>query len=87
MCKELYEKAIELFGLTRQPPLSLGLGEKPTVSLVRYILSCTEEEEIKEEIADVMIMCEQLQVIHGDVSDVKRAKLRRLAKRVNEAMK
>lgn len=83
----LYERAIEKFGEKKQVTKAVEeLGEL-VVELSRWLNAEAPADEhllshIREELADVCIMCDQLQLIFGDVSDWEMYKLERLERKL-----
>lgn len=86
---DLYEKTIARYGAQKQVTKAVEeLGEL-AVELSRWLLnsdSCEEDahllSNIREELADVCIMTDQLQMIFGDVSDWELYKLERLERKL-----
>ena len=76
----VYEKALNKWGKDLQ--LIMGIEEMAelTKALIKDIRGKPNYDNILEEIADVEIMLTQLKCIYGDITDIKRKKLTRLAK-------
>lgn len=88
--KELYQKALDLWGKDLQLNMVFEeLGELIT-KLSRVIRGRINIDDLAEEIADVEIMLEQLQFIYNleeEISDLKIKKLVRLGERIRKANK
>ena len=41
-----------------------------------------DDEDVREEMADVSIMLDQMQIIYGDISEIRAGKIRRLKRRL-----
>ena len=82
MTSELYQKAIEKFGEAHQIQKSLEEMAECSVALHHFMLQKMTVESVITEIADVMIMMEQLSLIFGKsrVEHFKQVKLERLRK-------
>lgn len=85
--RQLYERAIARYGEEKQIIKAIEeLGEL-SVELARALLNKRQDEkqlsDLREELADVCIMCDQLQLIFDDVSDWELFKLERLERRLN----
>ena len=84
---DLYERAIEKFGEKKQVTKAVEeLGEL-IVELSRWLNAERPADEhllshIREELADVCVMTDQLQLIFGDVSDWEMYKLERLERKL-----
>ena len=86
----LYQRVIDKYGVHHQAAKAIEeLGEL-TVELSRGMLSSFEDQRqlsnLREELADVNIMCDQLQLIFGDVSDWEMHKLERLEKNLEAGL-
>lgn len=81
----LYERAIEKYGEEAQIKKAVEeLGEL-IVELAKALNGSKDEHQLghlREELADVCIMCDQLQLIFGDVSDWEMYKLERLERKL-----
>lgn len=87
----LYERVIAKYGEEKQVTKAIEeLGEL-SVELSRALIAGGVKDEhllanIREELADVCIMCDQLQLIFGDVSDWEMYKLERLERKLEMAL-
>jgi hypothetical protein len=87
----LYERTIKRYGQIKQVTKAVEeLGEL-AVELSRWLLADGIGDghllsHIKEELADVCIMTDQLQLIFGDVSDWEMHKLERLERRLERGL-
>lgn len=87
----LYERVIFRHGSVKQVTKAVEeLGEL-AVELSRWLLNDGQHDEhllshIKEELADVCIMTDQLQLIFGDVSDWEMHKLERLERKLERGL-
>ena len=83
---EVYRKAITHFGKNHQIAKALEeLGELQ-VALARYLVGRGDPENIAEELADVEIMCEQLEMIfinRAKVLKIKQDKTDRLRRKIS----
>lgn len=81
----ILEGAIETFGTAAQILKAIEeLGEL-TVELARAMNNLTSTDAIREELADVYIVLNQLQLIYGDVTEIEIDKLERLERMIREA--
>lgn len=81
----LLRTAIETYGSHLQEDMMIEEASELTKAILktrRYPDSKEVIENVKEEMADVDIMLDQLKIIYGDVSEYKLAKLRRLRDRL-----
>ena len=87
----LYERTIKRYGQIKQVTKAVEeLGEL-AVELSRWLLNDGAHDDhllshIKEELADVCIMTDQLQLIFGDVSDWEMHKLERLERKLERGL-
>ena len=87
----LYERVIKRYGTIKQVTKAVEeLGEL-AVELSRWLLNDGQHDEhllshIREELADVCIMTDQLQLIFGDVSDWEMHKLSRLERKLERGL-
>ena len=86
----LYQRVIDKYGAEKQVTKAIEeLGEL-TVELSRGLLCGFEDQRqlsnLREELADVNIMCDQLQLIFGDVSDWEMHKLERLERNLEAGL-
>ena len=84
---DLYERAIEKFGEEKQIQKAIEEMGELIVELSRALIAGGVRDEhllanIREELADVCVMTDQLQMIFGDVSDWEMYKLERLERRL-----
>lgn len=87
----LYERAIDRFGAGKQVTKAVEEMGELIVELSRWQIEHQTEDkhllaQIREELADVCIMCDQLQLIFGDVSDWEMYKLERLERRLEKGL-
>ena len=83
----LYERAISTYGKEVQVTKAVEELSELSAELARYALCGGKPDEhllahIREELADVEIMCNQLELIFGDVSPWAMCKLERLERRL-----
>lgn len=83
----LYERAIEKFGEEKQIQKAIEEMGELIVELSRALIADGVRDEhllanIREELADVEIMCDQMEIIFGDVSDWAMYKLERLERKL-----
>lgn len=88
--KGIYKDAIALYGPRNQMDVAVEEMAELTKEIVKHKRGVDNKDHIIEEIADVIIMLDQLMIIYnidfvGEVLDVIDAKTERLQKRVNEA--
>lgn len=84
---DLYERAIEKFGEEKQIKKAIEEMGELIVELSRALIAGGVRDEhllanIREELADVEIMCDQMEIIFGDVSDWAMYKLERLERKL-----
>ena len=84
---DLYERAIEKFGEEKQIQKAIEEMGELIVELSRALIAGGVRDEhllanIREELADVCVMTDQLQLIFGDVSDWEMYKLERLERKL-----
>lgn len=86
----LYERAIEKWGELAQIVKAMEEMDELGAELARALLADEWDEHllshIKEELADVCIMTDQLQLIFGDVSDWEMHKLERLERKLERGL-
>lgn len=87
----LYEKAIREYGSISQIDICVEEMSELTKALLKHrrakgdvVKEKKAEGNIKEEMADVSIMLEQMELLFGDYSKEKEKKLARLDKRLAE---
>lgn len=83
----LYERAIRTYGEGAQVTKAVEELSELSAELARYALCGGKPDDhllahIREELADVEIMCNQLELIFGDVSPWAMCKLERLERRL-----
>ena len=86
--KELYQKALDLWGKDLQLNMVFEEVGELISKLSRVIRGRIKPNDLAEEIADVEIMLEQLKFIFNleeEVFDLKMSKLLRLGERIREA--
>lgn len=87
----LYERTIKRYGQIKQVTKAVEeLGEL-AVELSRWLLNDGAHDDhllshIREELADVCVMTDQLQLIFGDVSDWEMHKLERLERKLERGL-
>lgn len=84
--RQLYEKALVLFGIGPQRRMMIEEASELIEALVREDRGRAGKEDVITEIADVIIMCEQLTLVYGvdAVRDEIDRKRRRLAERLKK---
>ena len=86
----LYERAIEKWGELAQIVKAMEEMDELGAELARALLADEWDDHllshIKEELADVCIMTDQLQLIFGDVSDWEMHKLERLERKLERGL-
>lgn len=89
-CRELYERAIAKWGVDAQVAMAVEECAELIVTLqhLNRRLKEVEPKELTDEVADVLVMLEQLQVMFGisgyDLYAAKMAKLSRLKERLDD---
>ena len=91
--KEIEGRAINTYG--EQPQVNMAIEEMPelTKELLKLRRESTQagfqkrRESIKEEIADVQIMLDQMRLIFGDTAEQEEFKLKRLNDRLKSRLK
>jgi len=85
---EIIEKAIEVFGKNKQVIKSCEELAELIMAVAKYRLGEGNRGNVVEEIADVLIMIEDIKIMFNipmcDIQDVINAKLERLEGRINE---
>jgi hypothetical protein len=85
----LYDKAIKLWGESLQIGMLLEESQELALAVTGFIRGKKDIDQIAEEIADVMIMVEQMQVLYPDlakrVAAWRKNKLTRLEKTIEES--
>jgi len=81
----ILHRAIEHYGAEHQKIKAIEEMSELMIELAREHCNRTTNDKIVEEIADVMIMAEQLSIIYGReyVQQFKTAKLQRIEQRIN----
>lgn len=76
------QKALDTFGVEMQKDMAIEEMSELTKAIIKERRGKGTKEEIIEEIADVLIMMEQLRIVYGyeAVSDAMLYKLERLGK-------
>jgi NTP pyrophosphatase (non-canonical NTP hydrolase) len=64
--RQLYEKALMLFGIGPQRRMMIEEASELIEALVRQDRGRATNEDVITEIADVIIMCEQLCLVYGE---------------------
>lgn len=85
--REILEEAIETFGAELQIIVAIEELSELQKELCKHLRGGGNQEHIDEEMADVMIMLEQLTMIFGNDDDIvvwEKMKLERLEKRLEE---
>ena len=82
-------QAIEHYGVPAQVSKAIEEASELIRALCRFQqrgMNCSDDEiyNIREEIADVQVMCDQMEMVFGDtqIGEIKRRKLERLRKRM-----
>lgn len=86
----LYQKAIKEYGTMSQIDMCIEEMSELTKALLKHrramgdvVKEKKAKENIKEEMADVSIMLEQMEILFGDCTEEKEKKLVRLDKRLS----
>ena len=84
--KELYYQALEKWGFSAQALMVIEECSELTNTLCKFSRGRVNEDDIITEIADVIIMCEQIATYFGEVKVEieKDRKLQRLKERLNK---
>lgn len=85
MNDELLNKAIHTYGKEAQTDMMIEEMSELTKALLKYRRNPNGEkvlDDIKEEMADVQIMLDQMIIIYGDIGKQRNCKLKRLAYRL-----
>lgn len=84
---EIIARAIKTFGVKPQEDVAIEEMSELTKAIIKNRRYHTEEtsENIREEMADVMIMLAQLIAVYGPPDEIITVKLERLKKRINSA--
>jgi len=84
MTNDVYNAAIDEWGEELQVDKSIEELSELTRELSRWHLGYTNQDEICEEIADVQIMCEQLELLFDEsrIEEHRERKLKRLRERI-----
>ena len=84
---EIIARAIKTFGVKPQEDVAIEEMSELTKAIIKNRRYHTEEtsENIREEMADVMIMLAQLIAVYGSPDEIITVKLERLKKRINSA--
>lgn len=85
MNNELYQRAIDKWGVNGQLTVAVEELSELTKEICKMLRNIGNINDLAEEVADVEIMCEQLRHIYSideDVDDWKKYKLNRLANRL-----
>lgn len=79
--------AIDWYGMTSQVDMTIEEMAELTQALCKIKRGWSEEafDNIREEIADVQIMLDQMRLIYGQTAEIETAKLLRLQRRVIDA--
>jgi hypothetical protein len=83
--REILIKAIYTYGAEKQIIKAIEEMSELEQTLCKHLLGCGNLDHIDEEMADVMIMLEQLTMIFGNDDDIvawEQSKLERLEKRL-----
>lgn len=84
---DVYQDAIDVWGEVLQVDVAIEELSELTTELAREQRGTGDEEEIVDELADVVIMCEQLAIIYGEEELRRRRdeKVERLRERIEAA--
>lgn len=79
--------AIDWYGITPQVDMAIEEMAELTKALCKIKRGWSEEAfaNIREEIADVQIMLDQMRLIYGQTAEIETAKLARLQRRIRDA--
>lgn len=87
--RKVESQAIEHYGVSAQVSKAIEEASELIRALCRFQqkgMECSDEEiyNIREEIADVEIMCDQMEMVFGNVAvqEIREKKLERLSKRM-----
>ena len=87
---EILQEAIEKYGVESQCDMCIEEMSELMKALLKLRRESTQtgyqkcRENIREEIADVQIMLDQMRMIYGDTTEQENFKLERLRKRLEE---
>ena len=92
--KDILLDAIGTYGVRAQTDMMIEEMSELTKALLKHrraVRSLNPDEDtigaIREEMADVSIVLDQMELLYGDYSEYRKAKLERLAKRIREDVK
>ena len=80
--KAVLRKAIDTYGEESQAKMMIEEMSELTKELCKLFRGETEKSHILEEMADVQIMLDQMRMIFGDTSELEKAKVERLERRL-----
>lgn len=75
---EIEKRAIRTYGENSQVDKAIEEMSELTKALLKYRVGFATLDEIREEVADVQIMLEQLRMLYGSTGDMEKYKLNRL---------
>ena len=87
----ILKRAVEAYGVHTQTDMMIEEMSELTKAICKLYRATDEGsasvavDNIREEIADVQIMLDQMKIMFGDASEQERAKLNRLEKRLDTA--
>lgn len=86
--KELLERALEAWGRDAQEVHAIEELSELTTALTQHVRGRADDDEVVDEIADVLIVANQLALIYGEAEVESRIdyKINRLNERVNDAL-
>lgn len=89
--KDILLDAIGTYGVMAQTDMMIEEMSELTKALLKHrraVRSSNTDEDtigaIREEMADVSIVLDQMELLYGDYSEYRKTKLERLAKRIRE---
>lgn len=88
---EILRKAINIYGPTLQEDICIEEMSELTKAIIKHRRAygnpeiAVGRENIKEEIADVQIMLDQMRILYGDTAEQEDFKVERLRKRLEGA--
>ena len=88
--ESLLRRAVRTYGEAAQSDMMVEEMSELTKALLKLRRAPLGKEwrkaakDVREEMADVQIMLDQMKIIHGDIREVEEAKLARLEDRLNK---
>ena len=81
-CDAVLRKAIDAYGKESQIKMMIEGMSELTKELCKCFRGEADTDHILEEMADVQIMLDQMKMIFGDTSEMEKAKVERLERRL-----